>query len=907
MPVPNTYLYAKYGDQAGLWLLDASTGETRLVKQISPRELHGLGGGRAIFGGTDQEHGQELWVSDGTPEGTRLLKDILPGVQPVGAGAYGPHSITPLADGRALFVATDGTHGFELWVTDGTEAGTALVKDILPGTDGQQNILGITDLGDGRASFLSKNAAGGYGIWVTDGSADGTVQVSEDFGTDFLALDDAAALGNGSALYRSVSGGYWVTDGTATGTHRFDPPWTEGRGDKPSVGDFLHAADGRVIVGVGSSLDGSVPRSVWVTDGTEPGTHRLLELPEGSGWVSGAVDLGDGRTLLYGGPENANTLWITDGSPEGTVPVEGGWTGHSYDDYVPVGDGKAIHIEDDPATGLNAVWLLDGTDRVLLRGPSDDNPAGGELWWQEVGDGRTLFAVSPAGTGKGEIWITDGTAAGTSLLASQVVGGVDAEGGTFVPVTLPGPTGGTPEPSTSPETPPDPEPVTTRVVYRFCDLNTGGHLYTTDAAERDMALSAPTIMRDEGVGFSVPLDPSVPGVALVHRFYEPISGDHHYTISGEEAFALLTCPGWQDEGNVFLASTTGGAGLEAVYRFFDTGSRTHFFTADVAERDGILAHAPSWTYEGIAFYVPVADTAPERTEIRHDDGSHDTVEHDTAGTRAWSARTSLFDAQDHLVQRVEVGDDGSQVITHYDVNDSYDWTVWTSMVKDGVRTEAFDYDDGLGSGPIPVWPDARFRYSREYHDEAGHSTAIEHTQDHPLSGVNVRLMTYLDPDDAQPWAAWTSESAYRVSNYKQVILFDEGGSYIRINGSDWGGPPNPSDIIIRDAHERLVLQIDQEPSGPLGMPPGVYNHYLAMQETLGARHWTEMQDETGEVTHRSTDLDNGLRLTLDYSHSTPEYISERIMLTDLASDAVVIDVSLTVASENFHSSALTFA
>ncbi|MXP65877.1 hypothetical protein E0493_21235 [Roseomonas sp. M0104] len=154
-----------------------------------------------------------------------------------------------------------------------------------------------------------------------------------------------------------------------------------------------------------------------------------------------------------------------------------------------------------------------------------------------------------------------------------------------------------------------PEPVATQAVYRFYNLSAGGHLYTTDAAERDMAMSAPTIMRYEGVGFSVPLDPSAPGVALVHRFYEPISGDHHYTISGEEAFALLNTPGWQDEGNVFLASITGGAGLEAVHRFFDAGSRTHFFTADPAERDGILAHAPAWTYEGIAFYVPAQNAA----------------------------------------------------------------------------------------------------------------------------------------------------------------------------------------------------------------------------------------------------------------------------------------------------------
>ncbi|HWL79715.1 MAG TPA: proprotein convertase P-domain-containing protein [Roseomonas sp.] len=258
-------------------------------------------------------------------------------------------------------------------------------------------------------------------------------------------------------------------------------------------------------------------------------------------------------------------------------------------------------------------WLTgNGLDNKLIGGRGDDRLEGGagnDTLYGGAGndtlyggDGNDTMVLDGAasewrlvrGTG-GQIWAEN-------LSTHETDYGVELEHVAFADGTLV-------DIRDTPHPPPAPEPVATQVVYRFCDLNTGGHLYTTDAAERDMAMSAPTIMRYEGVGFSVPLDPSVPGVALVHRFYEPISGDHHYTISGEEAFALLTCPGWQDEGNVFQASTTGGAGLEAVYRFFDTGSRTHFFTADTAERDGILAHAPGWTYEGIAFYVPIQDAA----------------------------------------------------------------------------------------------------------------------------------------------------------------------------------------------------------------------------------------------------------------------------------------------------------
>src|SRR5205085_187558 len=81
--------------------------------------------GTLYFTANDGPHGYELWKSDGTTAGTVLVKDIY-------LGLYYSSNPTNLANvnGTLYFQATDRTHGAELWKSDGTAAGTVLVADI---------------------------------------------------------------------------------------------------------------------------------------------------------------------------------------------------------------------------------------------------------------------------------------------------------------------------------------------------------------------------------------------------------------------------------------------------------------------------------------------------------------------------------------------------------------------------------------------------------------------------------------------------------------------------------------------------------------------------------------------------------------------------------------------------------
>ena len=113
---------------------------------------------RVFFAASDLEHGDELWSTDGTREGTARLPDIAPGL----LGSY-PRGLTAW-NGRLWFRARDGVHGMELWTTDGTAEGTRLVQDIAPGASWStpQTLTGTED-----GLYFSANDGGhGRELWV---------------------------------------------------------------------------------------------------------------------------------------------------------------------------------------------------------------------------------------------------------------------------------------------------------------------------------------------------------------------------------------------------------------------------------------------------------------------------------------------------------------------------------------------------------------------------------------------------------------------------------------------------------------------------------------------------------------------------------------------------------------------
>src|SRR5262249_56194295 len=121
------------------------------------------GGGKVCVGGSDGVHGQQLWSSDGTASGTAMLTAVN-----AAGGGLSPTGLT--AVGTALYFAgDDGSHGQQLWASDGTAGGTAMVA-ALNGTSGSAagNLTNVAG-----TLYFTAYTAGGFPGWQSDGTAPG--------------------------------------------------------------------------------------------------------------------------------------------------------------------------------------------------------------------------------------------------------------------------------------------------------------------------------------------------------------------------------------------------------------------------------------------------------------------------------------------------------------------------------------------------------------------------------------------------------------------------------------------------------------------------------------------------------------------------------------------------------------
>jgi ELWxxDGT repeat protein len=271
-----------------LWSSDGSASGSRELREIAPGTYDSepgeftAFGSRVLFAATQRSFldpltGRELWSSDGSKNGTRLVADIRPGE--IGSD---PGELTAFA-GAVVFRADDGTTGNELWRSDGTAAGTRLLKDTAPGS-ASGNPADFTVVGQ-RLFFSVGGSDVNPELWVSDGSADGTSLVKRinpyEYGGGLRFLSDLTALGDRLYFFADDGSGagkeLWSSDGSAAGTAmvRDINPALNGSG----VSRGLVAAGGRLWFAADNGRNGM---ELWCSDGTAAGTYQVHDIRPGA-------------------------------------------------------------------------------------------------------------------------------------------------------------------------------------------------------------------------------------------------------------------------------------------------------------------------------------------------------------------------------------------------------------------------------------------------------------------------------------------------------------------------------------------------------------------------------------------------------------------------------------------------
>jgi ELWxxDGT repeat protein len=458
-----------------LWVSDGTGPGTRL---LAPGLTFGFGfpgvlplGDRTFFVAADAAHGVELWSTRGTPATTARVVDLCPGSCSAFADPfpYGPS--LAVAGGQVFMLASDGVHGTDLWVSDGTAAGTRRVLDLDFGGPG--DVGRLRPEGD-EVFFYQRDAAGTVTLWGSDGTPEGTRRL-----TDFSGADPFSASPSLPAPSLAALGPWIVTTG-------YDPrggfePWAlrrNGWGGRP-LGDLATAGDaagsfpvpfqpfdavalGDRLLFVTGLFDspvawstrgspettvelGEVPQGhglpvtgaaggvgylnrgdLWGTDGTPAGTVPLTDFAAtapGSGVSTAIVDLG-GRAVFGVTAGNGQTtkLWTSDGTAGGTRPAGPPSAPlPSFPQrirYLTAVGGDLYFWADDGQSGWE-IWTADAAltalTRLTDRDPADPDPHG-ESGFTRIGD-HVYFLGSGVG-----LWRTDGTAQGTEPVPPPPVG-----------------------------------------------------------------------------------------------------------------------------------------------------------------------------------------------------------------------------------------------------------------------------------------------------------------------------------------------------------------------------------------------------------------------------------------------------------------------------------------------------
>ena len=404
-----------------LWRSDGTRRGTRLVRAIShdaddvgPQELTAAGN-LLFFTVDDGIHGRELWRSDGTRAGTVLVKDI----RPLGVESA-PSQLIAVGD-TLFFTADDGVHGQALWKSDGTAAGTVLVKDVQIATGDYLNPPPPMTSFEGTLFFSADDGVHGPELWKSDGSEVGTVLVKD---INPGAARELSERTHGrrldAFLQRSPSTPLAKNCGRPTELRleRSSSRICSRITTTLSIPRNLTAVGGTLFYTVQSTRGAD---GLWTSDGTEVGTV----LVNGFSDYANTNNLTDvAGTLFFATNDGVQgrELWKSDGTTTGTMLVKDinltgsyGYGRSSSPSDLTAVEGRLFFTADDGRRGRE-LWKSDGTMRGTVLVKNIKRGAGSSEPSSLASAESTLYFAADNGARGSELWKSDGSRTGTVLV-----------------------------------------------------------------------------------------------------------------------------------------------------------------------------------------------------------------------------------------------------------------------------------------------------------------------------------------------------------------------------------------------------------------------------------------------------------------------------------------------------------
>ena len=372
------------------------------ISKASNPDLLTVSGDKLFFFAKDKLHGVSLWVSDGTPENTLLLKDFQPHSSLLNYGEMIAY------DQGVYFSVEDPLHGSELWKSDGTIGGTVLVRDLYPGQIGSlpshftlfQNIL----------YFVADDGIHGRELWRSSGLAESTHLV-EDI--------RPGAIGSNPDQLTLCDNGLYLLFSANDGTHGTEP-WYSNGVSAQMVADIYSGASGSTpqhLISIGNDFyftadDGSHGRELWKSDNAS--ASLFVDL---NSTVLDELTVMGSNFYFVAHDGNGTELWKSDLTAAGTAMLKDIRSGAGSSDpkYLSVMGSKLYFQANSGNTGKE-LFISDGTTagtqiiKDIVNSDDGSDPQQFSLFNNEI-----YFVATTISQGK-QLWKTDGTELNTVML-----------------------------------------------------------------------------------------------------------------------------------------------------------------------------------------------------------------------------------------------------------------------------------------------------------------------------------------------------------------------------------------------------------------------------------------------------------------------------------------------------------